>query len=498
MLMFKRDRVFLYKIIAIACTIILCMVQLLHIRNIYKLEEEVYNIDEKAIIKSEYEESIINDKVFPGAVAIIDTILYRNLPTLEVLALNNNNTAFKNLSKRMCDTIFRDLRASNNMDAFLDSVKKKHSIDATLNYALVVEKIDIAIEPNRYYNVFNNSGPAASFSFPYKQDVGALIGGSLKTYNPQTLTSAIKVSAPTAHSYRMNFALYCDRPDRLQKIISRSFPQTLLSVFSIIAVLVIFFLTFSNWVRQKKTSEIKSDFINTITHEFQTPLTAIIIANKTMENENNTLKSQKLSSLSTIIKRQTERLSVLIEQVTETSSEKPIHVVKESASVNRLLDDIVADYQLNILDTNTTVTLEAKAENDTVSLDKLHFTSIVLNVINNGIKYNQKQRKDIFVTTYNRSNDLLILSIQDNGDGMSNKVRKKMFSRFYRNPSLINNQGPGLGLGLYYTKQCLDAHGWKYEVKSKEGIGTEFIIYMPLLIQPELAMQKIKTAPGFS
>jgi two-component system phosphate regulon sensor histidine kinase PhoR len=467
----------------------------LHIRNIYKLEEEVYSIDEKPIIKTEYEESIINDKVFPGGVQIIDTILYRNLPTLESLALNNT-VAFKQLSARVCDTIFRELRAKNNMDAFLDTVRKKHTIESDITYSLVVERVDIAIEPNHYYNIFNDSPDSLNTGFPYKKDVGALIGGTLETHNQQTMTSAIKVSAPTAHSYRMNFALYCDRPDRLQTIVAATLPQTLVSIFSIIAVLIIFFLTFSNWVRQRKMTEMKSDFINTITHEFQTPLTAIIIANKTMENENSNLKSQKVSSLTTIIKRQTERLSVLIKQVTETSSEKPIHLVTEPCHVNNLLDDIIADYQLNIENTDTTVELDIKAETDVVALDKLHFTSIVLNVINNGVKYNQKQYKRILVTTSNISNDILVLTIQDNGDGMSNKARKKMFSRFYRNPSLINNYGPGLGLGLYYTKQCLDAHSWKYEVKSKEGAGTEFIIYIPLLTQHELTIQTTISSAG--
>lgn len=493
--MIKKDRVFLYKVIAITCTVILCVVQLLHIRNIYKLEEEVYTIDEKPIIKREYEESIVNDKVFPGGVNIIDTIIYRNLPALEVLA-KKDNSSFKELATKVCDTIFRELRAKNNMGAFLDSVRKKHSIETDITYALVVEQVDIAIEPNHYYNLFNDSADKAGTGFPYKQNVGALIGGNLETYNQQTLTSAIKVSSPLGHSYRMNFALYCDRPDRLQTIVAATLPQTLISIFSIIAVLVIFFLTFSNWVRQRKMTEMKSDFINTITHEFQTPLTAIIIANKTMENENNNLKSNKLSSLTTIIKRQTERLSVLIKQVTETSSEKPIHLVTEPCHVNSLLNDIVADYQLNIENTGTIVELDTKADSDVVILDKLHFTSIVLNVINNGVKYNQKQQKYISVNTSNRSNDLLVLSIQDNGDGMSNKVRKKMFSRFYRNPSLTNNYGPGLGLGMYYTRQCLDAHGWKYEVKSKEGTGTEFIIYIPLLTQPELTLQTKITGAG--
>lgn len=478
--MLKRDRIFIYKIVAIACTIVLCLVQLIHIRNIYRLEEKVYNIEEKKIIKKAYEESIVNDKLFPGAVKIIDSIIYQELPALETFALHNTD-AFKNLSARLCDTLFEALHKANNMNGFLDSVKKKNNINAELQYALFIEHLAIAIEPNKYYTVFSSNGKDYKTSVPYIQNHGAKIGGTLTEFNPQTLTSALKVSATTAHSYRMNFALYCDRPDRLQQIVYKTLPQTLLSVFSIVAILTIFFLTFSNWIRQKKSSEMKSDFINTISHEFQTPLTTIIIANKTIENENHIIKSKQLDNLNRIIKRQSERLTVLMKQVIETGGEKPVKLILEQHQVNNDLEEIISDYRINLDATNTKISFEAKTDADTVMLDKLHFTSIILNILDNGIKYNHKDVKEIIVSTYAKNNQTLAISIKDNGDGMSNKVKRKMFYKFYRNPSLVTSNEPGIGLGLYHTKQCLDAHKWDYEVNSKEQIGTEFIIYIPVV-----------------
>jgi two-component system phosphate regulon sensor histidine kinase PhoR len=476
--MFKGNRIFLFKVIAIICTVILCLVQLIHIRNIYKLEEKVYNIDEKKIIKKAYEESIVNDKVFPGAVKIIDSILYKQFDNLEVFALHNTD-AFKNLSARLCDTLFKALNEANNMDAFLDSIKRKHNLSANLEYALFIEHFAIAIQPNQYFTLFSNTENDYKTSVPYIPQHGAKIGGTLTTYNPQTLASALKVSATTARSYRMNFALYADRPDRLQQIVYKTLPQTLLSIFSIIAILIIFFLTFANWIRQKKASEMKSDFINTISHEFQTPLTTIIIANKTIENENQIIKSQKLDNLYSIIKRQSERLTILMQQVIETGGEKPVRLVMEKHHVNNELEEIISDYRINLDLANTNISFENKTEEDLVLLDKLHFTSIILNVLDNAVKYNHKPLKEIVVTTYAKNSQTLAISIKDNGDGMSNKVKRKMFLKFYRNPSLVSSNAPGIGLGLYHSKQCLDAHGWDYEVISKEQVGTEFIIYIP-------------------
>jgi two-component system phosphate regulon sensor histidine kinase PhoR len=363
-------------------------------------------------------------------------------------------------------------------------VRKKNNIEADITYGLFIEHFAIAKESNQYFTIFSSNEAGKQLPVPYIQNIGAQVGGTLTVFSPQTLTSALKVTSTAAHSYRMAFALYCDRPDRLQKIVYKTMPKTILSVFSIIAILTIFFLTFSNWIRQKKASEMKSDFINTITHEFQTPLTAIIIANKTIEHENNSIKNTNLSSLNNIIKRQTERLTILMKQVIETSTEKPIKLIMEACNVNTVLEEIVSDYQINIEKANATVSFVNKAADDLVALDKLHFTSIILNILDNSVKYNQKPFKEVTVTTYPKNGQLVAISIKDNGDGMSNKVKKKMFSKFYRNPSLISSNEPGIGLGLYYTKQCLDAHKWNYDVVSKEWVGTEFIIYIPLISRP--------------
>ena len=475
-----NDRILLYKIIAAVCTVVLCIVQLAHIRNIYELENQVFNKDEKKLIKTSYDESIINDKVYPGGQKIIDSILFNNFDSLEYYAAFHPEN-FKTLSVKVCDTLFTTLQERSNFETLFETIKKKNNIAADMVYALFIDELAIAPKPNQYHIVFSKNDHTGKYSFPFVKNTGAKIGGTLDTYTPQTLTSTLGISSPAAHSYRLRFTLYSDTPDRLTAIVWRTMPQTLLSIFCIIAVVGIFFYTFSNWIKQKKESEMKSDFINTITHEFQTPLTAIIIANKTIEHENETIKSENVLSLNNIISRQTERLNVLMKEVIETSGQKPIKLVMEKHSVNQLLAEIISDYQSNFEKSKAKVMLVNRAVNDIASLDKLHFISIILNVLDNGIKYNQKENKEIIVSTSVKTSNLIMVSIKDNGDGMSNNVRKKIFGKFYRNPSLNSANEPGIGLGLYYTKQCLDAHNWEYEVLSKEQAGTEFIIYIPLL-----------------
>jgi two-component system phosphate regulon sensor histidine kinase PhoR len=322
---------------------------------------------------------------------------------------------------------------------------------------------------------------AKTAGVPFVENVGAKVGGTLEKVNADNQITSLIVSAPMDHSYRIKFSLHADSPDRLKHIILSMLPNILVSIFSILAVLVIFLLTLINWQKQKKISEAKSDFINTITHEFQTPLSAIIIANKTIENENEQLASERLSFLTGIIRRQTERLNILTKQVAGASTDHGIALSLSEYKMNDLMDELLSDYQINLQGKNTEIFFTTKASKDDVLLDKTHFTSIITNLLDNAVKYNHKPKKEIHITTFNSIDRTLTLSICDNGDGMSDKVRKNIFTRFYRDPSLTRSNEPGLGLGLFFTKQSLDAHKWKNEVKSKVGIGTEFLIHIPLL-----------------
>lgn len=477
--MHKKNNVLLYKIIATCCVIMLCGMQLLHVKNLYKLENEKFESELRKNMKVGYEKTVVNDKVFPGGVPIIDSVIYTHYDSLHKLR-ETDTSAYNLFAEKVCDTLFERLAAKNNMDSIFEKLKVANGACEDMTYALLVEALELASAPNVYHNMFEKTPQGRKTGKVRVDESGARVGGTLNSLNQQNLISSIKVTSSSARSYKIAFALYGDRPDRFREVFLKMLPEASLSILSIIAILLIFLFTFNNWVKQKKLSEMKSDFINTITHEFQTPLTAIMIANKTIENENAETSNDKITALNNVIRRQTERLSTLVKQVAETSDEKAIVLNFVPCHVNELLDEILSDYRLNISGSEATVTLVKEAKNDNVLLDRLHFTSIILNLLSNAIKYNQKPVKEITITTALANVDTLTISIKDNGEGMSDEVMRNMFDRFYRNPSLTDAYQPGLGLGLYYTRECLDAHEWQYKVYSKAGKGTEFIIYMPL------------------
>lgn len=469
----------LYKVIAGVCFLVLCFTQTLHIRNMYNVESRNYNLDQKSRIKETYVRSITNDKLFPGGAQIIDSLLLPQLALLEKLSVTDN-AAFLRHSKKLYDSIFSSLQKGSNMDSLLRSIKERNNIKTPLEYALIIQSIELAFKPNQYITFFNGTDTSVSASVPIVENFGAKISGRLTKLNPDNEISGLTVSSPLGHSYRIRFALHCESHDRLNQIILGMLPTILVSAFSILAVLIIFVITLINWQKQKKISEAKSDFINTITHEFQTPLSAIMIANKTIQNENQALNNERLSFLNGVIKRQTERLNILIKQVAGSNTDHGIALRLASYNVNEVLAELITDYQVNLQGKNTKICFTETAGSDRVLLDKMYFVSIIINLLDNAVKYNHKPAKELHLSTFNINEKLLRLSIRDNGDGMSEKVRKNMFTRFYRDPSLTRTNEPGLGLGLYFTQQSLKAHKWKYEVRSKEGIGTEFIIYIPL------------------
>src|SRR5690606_26002690 len=111
--------------------------------------------------------------------------------------------------------------------------------------------------------------------------------------------------------YRFGFSLNVDTPNRFMTILRQMMPAFSLALFSILSVVIIYYITFRNWLRQKKLSEMKSDFINSITHEFHTPLAAIIVANRTLSRIS---PSDNVSPLTEVINRQAGRLKKLIAQ----------------------------------------------------------------------------------------------------------------------------------------------------------------------------------------
>ena len=223
----------------------------------------------------------------------------------------------------------------------------------------------------------------------------------------------------------------------------------------------------------------QSDFINNITHELHTPLAAIIVANKNLQNEKIVEKKENIQPLTEVIQRQSDRLKTLINEVLHIAATDKLPINKKEYSIHDLLDEILLDYQLNLTETRVDLRFIKQAQNDKVCLDKFHFTTIFLNIFDNAIKYNDKDVKKLNIATQTCKQGGINIRISDNGIGMTRETIKHIFDKFYRSSNHLMSQVKGLGLGLYFTRQSVAAHNWKLTVESEPGEGSTFIITIP-------------------
>jgi two-component system, OmpR family, phosphate regulon sensor histidine kinase PhoR len=465
-----------YKAIAIISFLVLVTVQFFLVYNTYRLEEEHYYFDEKKIINRLYGSSIRNDKVFPGGAAIVDSFIYRHMNTLEKLN-KTNKVEFNVLKQKICDSIFRRLRARNNLDSLMNYIYTSSNIKKKFNYSSTIQAIDVSFKKSNYVSLYDKNifYPLIDSSIQTKDGI-FIAGDRLLVQNAQNLLATITVSSDVDYSYRLSFSLNGEPANRYLDTLKGMLPTFLLSFFSVLSVVFIFYITFKNWLKQKKLSEMKSDFINSITHEFHTPLAAIIVANKTMQNEKFFTNKDSLLPLTQVINRQSERLKMLFSQVLHITSMNQVVLAKKECSLNHLLDEILLDYRLKLAGANVGLTLQKKAEKELVELDQFWFTTVMVNILDNAIKYNDKDYKQITVTIFNDKKNVLV-SIVDNGIGMTMETQKNIFDKFFRHSKTANGV-TGLGLGLYYVKQAIDAHNWKIDIQSKPGEGSNFVISM--------------------
>ena len=254
-------------------------------------------------------------------------------------------------------------------------------------------------------------------------------------------------------------------------------------VFTFI-LLVTFIYTIALSFRQKKLTEMKNDFINNMTHEFKTPISTISLAAQ-MLNDGAVMKSPKmLEHISGVINDETRRLRFQVDKVLQMSMfERQGAALKISeVDANKVIDNVVHTFKLKVEKYGGTITANLDAANSIVSVDEMHFTNVIFNLLDNAVKYRRENTPlQLQVATRDTDNDSrLEITIADNGIGIRKEELKKIFDKFYRVSTGNRHDVKGFGLGLAYVQRILRQLGGQISVESDFGQGTKFIITLPL------------------
>lgn len=249
---------------------------------------------------------------------------------------------------------------------------------------------------------------------------------------------------------------------------------------SVVMLVVIFFFVYTLFVilRQRRLSEVQRDFINNMTHEFKTPISTISISSEVLKDPAAQLTPDRIVNYATLIGQESRRLEQQVERVLQIASieKDDIQLKLEAVDLHALITEVVKNCPSS-LDKKANVTLDLRAQPAAVFVDKLHFTSVIHNLVDNAVKYS-KQSPVISVSTQRHGNEISVV-VTDNGIGLSPEEQRKIFHKFYRVPTGNLHDVKGFGLGLYYVKMIMEKHHGSVSVNSKPGEGSSFKLTLP-------------------
>lgn len=250
------------------------------------------------------------------------------------------------------------------------------------------------------------------------------------------------------------------------------------SIF-IIAIAVIFWITFATVVRQKKLAVVKNDFINNMTHELKTPISTISLACDILRDKDFPKTPERQDHYVQVITEENKRLSTLVENVLQSAviDKGELKLKFHPLHIEELIDQVVGRAQVRIEQQNGTLEVEYQATQGLLDADRVHLTNVISNLVDNAIKYSGGTPA-IKVITRNLGKGLVV-DVQDNGIGIAKEELSKIFDNLYRVPTGNLHDVKGFGLGLSYVKAIVEQHQGSVKVASTLGKGSTFSIYLP-------------------
>ena len=270
-------------------------------------------------------------------------------------------------------------------------------------------------------------------------------------------------------------------PQKKKFLFSELVGICILSIIFTLIIVIAYSSALNQLIKQRQISEIKTDFINNMTHEFKTPIATINLALDAIRNPKVIEDKEKVLRYLQMIKEENKRMHAQVENVLRISKleKKELDINKESTNIHEIIEDAIEHVNLIVEDRNGTITTHFDAPRTSVLLNDVHFTNVIVNILDNAIKYSPEEPM-IDIQTENVK-DFVIIKIKDQGSGMSKAAQKRIFEKFYREHTGDLHNVKGHGLGLAYVKRIVDDHNSEIFVESEKGKGSTFIIKVPLI-----------------
>jgi two-component system phosphate regulon sensor histidine kinase PhoR len=269
-------------------------------------------------------------------------------------------------------------------------------------------------------------------------------------------------------------------PRERQYVISTMGTMLTTSAILMLLIMLLFSFSINTIYRQKKLSEIKTDFINNMTHELKTPIATISLACEALSDPDMRTGERAISNYVGMIREENKRLGVLVENVLRTSifEQGQMTLKMQMFDIHQVVLQVIANIEIQIKARNGRIVTRFYAKNSMVRGDQLHITNVVYNLIDNAMKYSEESLM-VEIETRDETG-FIALSFSDHGIGISKENQRKIFDKLYRVPTGNIHNVKGFGLGLSYVKGVLEKHGGTVDVISELKKGSTFTIHIPI------------------
>ena len=418
----------------------------------YGILEEDYNINLPDNLSNRYDDDIKDYK------AVKTTIVNKNI--------------FDRRENRLNASISK-LKSVEDIDLFkfekYKSAFQEYASSLPIHKRTTSREIQILLN-----NGFNDRNIITPYEFGIYSNG---LSTKVKSNNYMEVQSGPKYSIPFLNDElsSVSYNLIVSFPDKQQYVLSSIIGVATLSFMLTLIVVVIATSALYQIIQQKKLSEIKNDFINNISHEFKTPIATINLALDAISSSTKNLNDKSISYLG-MIREENSRMLSQVENILRISqlekSSNPFDM--EEIDIHEVIEDAIEHVKLIVESKKGSIDLSLKAVDSNISGNSNHLENIIINILDNAVKYSKENPK-IVVSSTNINKDIR-LCFEDNGIGMDKNTQKLIFEKFYREQNGDIHNIKGHGLGLSYVKKIIDFHNGKILLESIKGTGTKFYI----------------------
>lgn len=398
--------------------------------------------------------------------------------TLNLTKLYSDDASYK-IKK---DTTQREILTTElNQDIQNGDYTMKEFVKVNGNNLPINKRVDQKTLDSVISKELKMKGVTAEYGFAVTDKNGKPTKLETNVYHEKKDNNTYSYPLFTDNDDRTLFTLSVVFPKKEYSLAMNNWPMLLGTFLSLLTILGIYIISINYMMRQKKLAEVKTDFINNMSHEFKTPLATISVATDSLANDKIATNPEKVRYYSTLIKQENLRMKKQVENVLNMSKleRNEVKLFLKETNVRELIQATTESFNLIVAQRNGTIEEEFNATKYIFKIDEFHISNMLVNLLDNANKYSP-DTPEISVKTRNEGN-WYVIEVADKGMGMETQNKTKIFEKFFREETGNIHNVKGQGLGLSYVKKIVELHKGQIIVDSHKGNGSTFIIKLPMV-----------------